>query len=66
MLERDVKVCISKIYECRLIPWPEGVADILDSLHAEVLGVEVRRIQLQVKDGSHTSLFFGMRKMGLI
>jgi hypothetical protein len=58
----DVKVSISKIYGCRLIPWPEGVADILNSLHAEVWGVEVRRIQLQ--DGSHTPTLFWNEKYG--
>jgi hypothetical protein len=46
VVERDVEVGISQVYGCRPIAWPEGVAHILDSLHAEVGGVEVRRIQL--------------------
>jgi hypothetical protein len=46
MVEWEVKVRVSQIYGCRPIPWPEGVADILGSLHAEAGGVEVRRIQL--------------------
>jgi hypothetical protein len=46
VVDGDVRVGVSQIYGCRPIPWPEGVADILDSLHAEVGDVEVRCIQL--------------------
>jgi hypothetical protein len=41
------------------------VADILDSLHAEVRGVKVRRIQLlQIQDGAHTPTLFWNEKDG--
>jgi hypothetical protein len=45
-VQRDVKVSVPQIDGRRPNTWPEGVAHILDRLHAEVWGVQVRRVQL--------------------
>jgi hypothetical protein len=41
-----MKVSIPQINGHRPVAWPEDVAHVLNRLHAEVWGVQVRRIQL--------------------
>jgi hypothetical protein len=52
------KKCIPQIDGHRPVAWSEGMAHILDCLHAEVWGVQVCRIQLfQVEDRPHAATF---------
>jgi hypothetical protein len=65
MVERDVKISVPQVDGRRPIAWPEGVADVLHCLHAEVWGVKVRRVQLlQVENGAHAAIFLGDEKNG--
>jgi hypothetical protein len=65
VVEGDVEVGVPQVYGCRPIAWSEGVADIFDGLHAEVGGVQVRRIQLfQVEYQAHTPTLFWDEKDG--
>jgi hypothetical protein len=65
MVERDVKIGVPQFDGRRRIAWPEGMADVLHHLHAEVWVVQVSRVQLlQVENAVHAAIFLGDEKNG--